>query len=129
MPKNDNNHECIYNKNIKESTTYVVKEKTDERIAFGPPDKDEFVKYCMDNGSTEDDANYYFNYYTTGGWCDVNGKPVKNWKLKVLNRIHFDKEKKGSAEKRESAQQPKNTYSYGKRQFDPEYIPNPNWKP
>ena len=48
------------------------------------PTIEEVRAYVKDNNLLID-ADYFYKYYTTSGWRDVEGKPVKNWKLKALN--------------------------------------------
>ena len=46
---------------------------------------EEVKKYFIDNGYTKESAEKAFNYYSVANWCDSNGKPVLNWKQKMIN--------------------------------------------
>lgn len=57
------------------------KEKRDKR--FIPPTLEEIKAYINENGYSVD-ADKFFSYYTAGNWKDSQGKPVKNWKQKII---------------------------------------------
>lgn len=50
---------------------------------FVPPTLDEIKAYCQERNSCVDPQTF-FEYFTTGGWKDSEGKPVKNWKQKLI---------------------------------------------
>ena len=50
---------------------------------FTPPTLEE-VKAYIDERHSNVDAKQFFDYYTEGQWHDQSGKPVKNWKQKVI---------------------------------------------
>ena len=50
---------------------------------FVKPTLDEIKAYCQERGNNVD-AKAFFDYYDTGNWKDAKGKPVKNWKQKVI---------------------------------------------
>ena len=51
---------------------------------FVPPTQDEVTKYITENPelSNVDPVNFYKSF-NDGGWIDTQGKPVRNWKLKI----------------------------------------------
>jgi hypothetical protein len=51
------------------------------------PLKDEFIKYIQDNSLLISNPESLWRGYEDGGWIDTQGKPVKNWKLK-LRTLH-----------------------------------------
>lgn len=50
---------------------------------FVPPTLDDIKAYCQERNSCVDPQTF-FDYFTTGGWKDSEGKPVKNWKQKLI---------------------------------------------
>ena len=51
---------------------------------FVPPTLEEVKEYCLDRGNTVD-AERFIDYYTTNGWVQGKGKPIKDWKATVRN--------------------------------------------
>ena len=50
---------------------------------FVPPTLDEIKAYCQERGNNVDPQKF-FDYYSAAEWMDGKGKPVKNWKQKVI---------------------------------------------
>lgn len=50
---------------------------------FVKPTLEEVQAYCKERNNNVD-AKAFFDYYDTGDWKDAKGKPVKNWKQKVI---------------------------------------------
>ena len=50
---------------------------------FTPPTLEEIAAYCQERHSPVDPKQFY-EYFTVGEWKDSEGKPVKNWKQKLL---------------------------------------------
>ena len=50
---------------------------------FIPPTLEEVQEYCKQRNNSVDPKKFY-DYYSTGKWKDKEGKPVKNWKQKVI---------------------------------------------
>ena len=48
------------------------------------PNLSEVEDYFLEKGSTIEKAKQAFDYYEVGNWTDSKGKPVKNWKQKML---------------------------------------------
>ena len=61
--------------------------KTDKEIKpkkrFVKPTLEEVQAYCKERNNNVD-AKAFFDYYDTGDWKDAKGKPVRNWKQKVI---------------------------------------------
>lgn len=51
--------------------------------AFVPPTLEEVIEYCQGRKSIVDPKAFY-DYFTEGKWHDSQGKPVKNWKQKII---------------------------------------------
>ncbi len=63
----------------------VSKEKVSKESVrrFTPPTLEEVQAYIVERGSSVD-AKRFFDYYNEGNWHDRTGKPVKNWKQKLI---------------------------------------------
>jgi len=57
-----------------------IEEKTKK---FTPPSIEEITNYCMERKNGVDPQRF-FDYYNAGGWKDSKGKPIKNWKQKMI---------------------------------------------
>jgi len=59
---------------------------------FKPPTIEELEQYVKDKNLTVD-PEFFLTYFTEGEWIDTNGKPVRNWKLKILtwNRMNLER--------------------------------------
>jgi hypothetical protein len=55
-----------------------------QKNTFIPPTELEVVSYFQENGFSTAIAKKAFAYYDAGGWKDSAGKPVKNWKQKMI---------------------------------------------
>ena len=51
--------------------------------AFVPPTLEEVQAYCKQRNSPVD-PKVFFEYFDAGHWIDSEGKPVKNWKQKII---------------------------------------------
>jgi predicted phage replisome organizer len=60
---------------------------------FVPPAIEEIKEYCLQRHNNVD-AQKFFDYFDAGHWIDSEGKPVKNWKQKIITW-----ENKGSGSK------------------------------
>lgn len=54
------------------------------KILLIPPTMEQVKEYVHSKGYSEECAIKAFEYYTELDWIDANGKPVKNWKAKIL---------------------------------------------
>ncbi|MBQ5588007.1 MAG: hypothetical protein IIU73_05260 [Selenomonadales bacterium] len=55
-----------------------------KRTAFSPPTLADVEAYCKERRNSVDPQRF-FDYYSAGGWKDKDGKPVKNWKQKMIS--------------------------------------------
>jgi hypothetical protein len=60
---------------------YTILDNT--RLEYTKPTMHEINEYQQDKCPSVD-SNTFFEYYDSNDWQDKNGKPVKNWKLKML---------------------------------------------
>ena len=61
---------------------------------FVPPTLNEVKDYCLQRKSQVDPVRFW-EYFDTGGWKDSGGKPVRNWKQKLLTWESHHEEKGG----------------------------------
>ena len=59
-------------------------EKKEPEIVPLPVDMQEVAEFCFERNSSVDPARF-FNYYEGRGWLDASGKPLTNWKQKVID--------------------------------------------
>ena len=50
---------------------------------FIPPTQEEVIDYCNQK-SLSVDPYYFYSYYTEADWHDAKGRPVKNWKQRMI---------------------------------------------
>ena len=61
------------------------------------PSVDDIQAY-IDEKNLNVDAEFFYTYFEEGGWIDSTGKPVKNWKQKLLT---WDRKNKSKREEKE----------------------------
>lgn len=69
----------IRNSDKKSGTDSETKQKR-----FTPPSLAEIEAYCRERGNHVDPKKF-FDYYSEGEWRDKDGKPVRNWKQKMIS--------------------------------------------
>jgi len=76
------NGNTINKKERKEEINNIIniEEKTKK---FIPPTLEEIKNYCLERKNSVDYQRFY-DYYNAGGWKDSKGKPIKNWKQKII---------------------------------------------
>lgn len=62
---------------------YKYKRKGVLKRVFVAPVLDEVILFFNSEGYSRDGAVRAFNHYSMNNWCDVNGKPVRNWRQKM----------------------------------------------
>lgn len=67
--------------------------KDKNKSVFAPPTLEEVKAYVKEKGYNVD-ADYFWKYYTEGGWKDSKGNAVKNWKQKLITWAKKDEPKK-----------------------------------
>lgn len=101
--------------NIKKSK--VIKEKesiekeSTKRSAFVPPTLEDVRAYFRENGYSEAKAVEAFNYYDVANWHDATGKPIKNWKQKMIG-VWFKEENRVLTLKPQSNEQAKQRHCF-----------------
>ena len=63
--------------------THKPKPEAKPKPTFKPPTLEDVKKYCSERKNNVD-AKRFFDYYTVAKWKDQDGKPVKNWKQKII---------------------------------------------
>lgn len=76
---------------------------------FVPPTLEEVQAYCKERNSSVDPKQFH-EYFTVGDWKDSEGKPVKNWKQKLLTWEKMGSRRSGGTE--EGSKKPFK-YDYG----------------
>jgi len=82
---NDNDNESIVGESPHES--YHESSRTSSK--FIPPTLEEVEAYCKERNNKVNPKSF-FDYFTTGGWKDSKGNPVKNWKQKIITWEKFE---------------------------------------
>ena len=59
---------------------------------FVPPTVEEVREYCLQRKSGVDPVRFW-EYFDAGGWKDSEGKPVRNWKQKLITWESHSREK------------------------------------
>lgn len=60
-----------------------------------PPTLEDVKAYFRENGYSEAKAVEAFRYYDVANWHDAAGKPIKNWKQKMIG-VWFKEENRVS---------------------------------
>ena len=98
---NDNDNDDSYHESYHESC------KTSKKL-FVKPSLEEIKKYCKERNNNVD-AQKFFDYYEVAGWKDSSGKPVKNWKQKMI--ANWEKEKKEETPKPKTKEELREEYA------------------
>ena len=87
---------------VTDTVSKDIKKKSKKK--FVPPTYEEIKAYCQERNSPVDPKTF-FDYFETGHWVDSKGKPVQNWKQKLItweshnkkpevnNKVHFENER------------------------------------
>ena len=59
------------------------KPKSKSKRQFVPPTLEEVTEYCKERKNNVNPKAFY-DYFTAGHWIDAQGKPVLNWKQKII---------------------------------------------
>ena len=73
--------DCGLNPESRIQNTEVEKERSIRKKA--PPTREEVREYAESRNSPVD-PDRFFDFYSEGGWKDGNGKPVLNWRQKLI---------------------------------------------
>lgn len=77
---------------IETETETEIKAEKRKKKRFTPPTLEEVKAYVQENGYHVD-PEYFYHYYAKGEWTDGQGKPVLNWKQKLITWEKKDGEK------------------------------------
>lgn len=72
--------------------------KPQRNKAFIPPTVEEIATYCQERKNGVNPQKVY-DYYAAAKWKDSNGKPVKNWKQKIISVWETDAPKAQTQDK------------------------------
>jgi len=86
------------------------KDKKDNK-KFTPPTFEEVEAYAKERGNKVD-PKFFFEYFTEGKWIDSTGKPVRNWKQKMVSWEKHNPPKKTPAEDKKIHNFNERTYDY-----------------
>ncbi len=98
---NRTNDENVKENNTSINNTNNIKENI-KRKDFIPPTLEE-IKAYIEEKKYNVNADTFFNYFDVSNWVDSQGKPVKNWKQKLITWSNF--------ENNPARQKPKQNYS------------------
>ena len=93
-------------------------EKPPKAKRFTPPTLEEVEAYCLERGINID-PEYFMDYYTTNGWKQSNGNPVKDWKACVRTWEHNEKMRRSNQQSRQQQMPPAATPFGGNTRKDP----------
>lgn len=85
--RQDYKQECNNERIKKDISILDVKKKEEAKITkkeFTPPSLEEVKKYCLEERKNNVDYKRFFDYYNVADWKDKKGKPIKNWKQKII---------------------------------------------
>ncbi len=69
-----------------------------EKKRWAAPSLQDIVDYRKQNPELSNvDAYDFWKGYDDGGWIDTQGKPVRNWKLKMRTRSNFERQREGKS--------------------------------
>lgn len=68
----------------RKSAAKKKKRRTPKRKPFVPPTVEEVAEYCRQRGNSID-PKYFVEIYEVANWTDSTGKPVLNWKQRILS--------------------------------------------
>lgn len=85
-------------------TNYL--QNTNKDKGFTAPTLQEVIDFFLEKGDKEENAKTAYEYYSVASWKDARGKPVKNWKQKMIavwiNKSNFNKQKTTDYEHRKN---------------------------
>lgn len=83
--KSDSNDDKVNKSKVKESKVNKV---------FIKPTMNEYLEYGLSLGADEQNINKIYQSYDVADWHDAQGKKIKNWKQKLINRLQYNNFKK-----------------------------------
>ena len=89
----DNTNETLDNKkdNERREEKRIEEKRIEKKNIYKKkhPSKEEFLQYIKENKLSIQNPESLWQGYQDGGWVDTQGKPVKNWKLKLRTLHNF----------------------------------------
>ena len=76
---------------------------------FKPPTLEEVKNYCKERKNNVD-FQRFFDYYAVNNWRDKDGKPIINWKQKIIAVWEKKSNSKNSAAQKQSYSNSDNFY-------------------
>ncbi len=92
---------------IKECNNKII--NINKTKKFVPPTLEEIKNYCLERSNDVDPQRFY-DYYNAGGWIDSKGKPIKNWKQKIIAVWEKKSESNKPAENKKIVSKQENFY-------------------
>lgn len=86
----DNVHVSVH---VIEKEIKKEKAKAKTKKEFSPPTLEDVQAYCLQRQNGVD-AKKFYDYYSSANWRDSTGKPVLNWKQKMIANWEKDSPKK-----------------------------------
>lgn len=93
---NENSSPILINNN-KEKELYSNKleySKKKKKSIINIPSISEIEDYCVNVRHNNIDFKYFYDFYNEANWIDSNGKQIKNWKQKIIQWEHHNKDTK-----------------------------------
>lgn len=82
--KNDKQNNTIFNNTLNNNSyIYSSNSRDKNKKKFIPPTIEEVREYAKSRNSNVDVQKFY-DYYSVAKWHDKDGKPVKNWKQRLI---------------------------------------------
>lgn len=78
------NNNIINNKNISDARDALRGGGKKLRGKFVPPTLQEWLDYAREHDLREDRLTTAYQGYAVADWCDSQGRPIRNWKQKLL---------------------------------------------
>ena len=110
----------IRNKNIDIHTSYV-REREQKESQSPHPSLEEIIEFCKERNSPVDPKRFY-DFFSTTGWKDTNGKEVRSWKSKLISWEKFETPKKEEKTQQSSFDTDEMFYANLRRTFGDEFV-------
>lgn len=81
--------QCTSNADAMQVKESKVKESKVNKV-FIKPTLNEFIEYGLSLGSDEPTISKIYKSYDVADWHDAQGKKIKNWKQKLINRLQYN---------------------------------------
>jgi len=85
---------------------------------FTPPSKEDVIKYFAEKGYSKQAGEKAFDYYQEASWKDSHGKPVLNWKQKMI-AVWFKPENENGSIEAKPFKQFKPVWEHDQTRYNP----------